>query len=401
MSVKKVIYVILFLILATNFTTSSYYIMFIIVSLVVGVVVSRRMNFPLYLKEDYIAFSFLAVWGYGFIMGLIRGNNPAYVCSNFAGMICYVFYFYLIYIKADLRSLSKIIISAGILLSCISILRLFSYVFGVSIPLIAGDVGISSTGQLRVYFSTLCVSYSALGISFYALLNKKYIPQDSILKNRILALLIFTLATASLFFIASSKGFLLGGIATIFIIIVALYSKRIIKGKIPYSLMPIIILIAIIFGFLVYLDYFSIFEMMFNAEDSSNKVRYDQLTYLIDDINLLGNGLGAVIPGVIRSDEGPYGFELTYINLIHKFGVFSLVLFGNWIYMFFSLFKKILTRTHVFYSIIAVSALGYLFPSIGNPLLMHPSLVILNSIVLYYIRVINNEKKNFRMHGCL
>lgn len=400
MSLNKLIYLLLFIILGTNLSTSIYYLLFLLASLISGIIFLRKMKLPFYTKEDYIALSFIVVWAYGILLGIIRGNNIVYVVSNFAGMLCYMFYFYLTTIRPNIKIISTIVISSGILLALFSLVRLIVYILGVSLPLIDTGVGISSTGQLRVYFTTLCVSYCALGVSFISVINKTFVPHTSVFRSKIFSLLIFTLTSASIFFVASSKGFLLGGVAILFVIVISLYFDRILKGKLSVGFIPFIILSIILVGFLFYLDYFSIIENMFSATDSSNEIRYEQLTFLMKDIDILGKGLGAVVPGVIRSEEGPYGFELTYINLIHKFGVFSLVLFFNWIYMFYSLYKIIAKRRNIYYAIIAMSGLGYLFPSIGNPLLMHPSLVILNAISLYYIRVLNHEK-NISLYGRL
>lgn len=107
---------------------------------------------------------------------------------------------------------------------------------------------------------------------------------------------------------------------------------------------------------------------------------------MLDDLSFWGKGLGATISGIVRSQDAPYGFELTYINLIHKFGVFSLFLFGGWAYMFFRSIC-ILWKSKNIESVIVFSSLGYMFPSIGNPLLMHPTLVLLNCLTLYLIKI--------------
>ena len=132
---------------------------------------------------------------------------------------------------------------------------------------------------------------------------------------------------------------------------------------------------------------------MFEKEDISNIARYEQLNFLLADMKLLGNGLGATVPGYISNPELPYGFELTFINVIHKFGIFSIVLFFNWIYMFSYLFKQCWNKKNIITNVVMLASLGYLFPSIGNPLLFHPSLVILNSIVLYHIKLEKNNAK--------
>ena len=59
-------------------------------------IVRLKMKFYFSNKiEDYIALFFFLVWLYGFIRGIILDNNITYIVANFAGMICYLFYFIL------------------------------------------------------------------------------------------------------------------------------------------------------------------------------------------------------------------------------------------------------------------------------------------------------------------
>lgn len=394
LSINKVIVLFLFVFFATNFVTPVYYLLFFTVCLFFCIFIARGIKIPFSKREDYIAISFLLVWFYGFTIGFIRGNNLNYVIANFAGMTCYLFYFVLTTLKYNKKLLSKIILLSGLIVSVISIIKLFFYIFGVNIPLISiilgNDVGISSTGQLRVYFSTLTVAYPLLGMSIYSVLFSSSC-RVLYLNKKIIALLLLIITIISLFFVASSKGFILGALFIILIIPFVVYIRKLKFLKIDISFLFFIFLCLCIIISLFYFDYFSIIEMMFDNSDSSNNVRYDQLSYIINDCSFFGNGLGSVVPGIVRSEEGPYGFELTYINLIHKFGVFSIILFLNWIYMFCELIILIYKNRSIDSSIVALSSMGYMLPSIGNPLLMHPSLVILNCITLYYIRNIRNE----------
>jgi hypothetical protein len=393
---SKIFVIFLLFCWATNISTSYYYVVYTFVLLLFfAIIFCKRIKIPTGRREDYIAFSFLLVWLYGISIGFLNGNNISYIMNNFAGMVCYASYFMFTKTRLTLHETSKLLIISGIIVCFISAYRMFSFVSGIRIPgfvwLVGSDVGISSTGQLRVYFSTLTIAYGLLGISLYTFFWPSKENQISFLNKRYISLLLFLLSFITLSFIASSKGFLLGGLFIICYVpfltsLKSLKSFHINKMLFIYILMLLLIIVA-----LIYFEYFSIIEYMFDREDASNKERYDQLYYLIKDCNFLGNGLGAIVPGSVRAEDAPYGFELTFINLIHKFGAFSLILFWGWLYMFFVLSKYIYTKKNLYYSIIAFCSLGYLFPSIGNPLLMHPSLVVLNCLTLYYIRTIRNE----------
>jgi hypothetical protein len=342
-------------------------------------------------KEDYIALVFLLVWLYGFFRGLLNGNNRQYVVANFAGMICYFFYFVLLAFKCNLKILTKLLFLSGFILSLIVILRMVFFVLGVTIPFFKDiDIYLSSTGQSRVYFSNIAITYSLFGSSFYALLFPFNLKTSSFLYRRGVAFLNFVLTAIVIFFITSSKGFLLGGLAILGLIIFASYIRDLLIVKFNKGVFGVILIVILLFSFLVYFGYFTIIENMFSAQDISNKMRYEQLHFILDDLTFFGKGLGATIDGLVRSEDAPYGYELTYLNLVHKFGFMSLFLFIGWIYMFIVSMRFIFMKKQTLYAIVALASLGYLFPSLGNPLLMHPSLVVLNCLTLYFLRVIRN-----------
>lgn len=384
----------LFIFWATDLSSGLYYVLFFVI-LFLFLCSSGTKKILFFKKTDYIAISFILVWIYGLIVGFLRGNNTNYVAANFAGMICYLLYFILTRVNIKMELLTKVLLFSGFIVCFISVYKLFSFIFGFSLPLLSSilssDVGISSTGQFRIYFPTLTVAYSLLGISLYTFLFPSRDYDLFSLNHRLISLFFLVLSIISLFFVSSSKGFMLGGIFITILIPMIIYTRGVVNLKLNKSFLLLLFFFVTIVISLLYFDYFSIFEMMFNRDDVANQDRYDQLGYIVNDFSFFGKGLGATVPGIVRSEDTPYGFELTYINLIHKFGIFSLILFFNWIYMATILIKFIYIKKSVHYSVVALSSMGYMLPSIGNPLLMHPSLVILNCLSLYYIRKIDNE----------
>ncbi|MDD2493998.1 MAG: hypothetical protein PHE29_02280 [Tissierellia bacterium] len=294
--------------------------------------------------------------------------------------------------RINASSLSKIIVISG-LFQCIYALIILLFIFvGIHLPsFFDAKIGFSSTGQFRIYYTNLAVIYPLLGLSLYQFLysNKEYKLLG--LNNRIVSLIFFLISFFALFFLSSSKGFTLGGIFVIFAIFSFSYGSQLQRYRLHISFFIFILFTLLLIFFLVEFNYINIITDMFKSDDVSNVARYDQLGFMIADLKFWGQGLGAVVPGYISSSDSPYGFELTFINTIHKFGVFSIVLFYNWIYMFYFLFKKCWRKKNVINNVIMLSSLGYLFPAIGNPVLFHPSLVMLNAIVLYHIK---NEKMN-------
>lgn len=390
--IRKITLIGVLICLSTNLSTGVYYAFFAVFVGLFVVYVFSRMKLVKLQKVDLIALSFILVWIYGIIIGLIRGNEKQYIFANFAGLVCYFMYFIFVNYKIDKNRLIKFVLLAGLLLSLLSSIGMLSYQTGIRVPsFLSGNITFSSTGQVRIYTATLPVAFSLLGVSFYQILysNKDFSFLN--LHKKKYAYLLFIISFFSIFIVTASKGFTLGGVSIIFIIFLFSYGSQITRKKIHISFVLFIILL--LFGIITFnqLGYFNILTEMFSTEDIANIARYTQLDYIIDDITFWGNGLGSIVPGFISNRESPYGYELIYFNIIHKFGIFSIILFFNWIYMFIYLFRKCWNNKNTVNNVIMLSSLGYLFTSIGNPIVFHPSLVMLNAITLYHIKI---EKLN-------
>ncbi|MEA5127278.1 MAG: hypothetical protein VB074_03775 [Proteiniphilum sp.] len=399
--IKKTTLIILFICLSTNLETGIYYLFFFIICFLFFIYIVATHKVVKLQKVDLVALSFIVVWAYGLILGLVKENNMSYVFSNFAGMICYSLYFMLVNYRIHINSLIKIVLVAGLILSLLSCIGMVSFQTGMKLPsFLNGDITFSSTGQVRIYTPTLPVAFSLLGLSFYQILynNKEY--KYLRLNKRINSIFIFIISFASIFIVTASKGFSLGGIYVILIISLFSYGSQLARMKFHSSFILFILLIIVGIVALYRLGYFNIFTDMFSSEDIANVARYTQLDFILDDITFWGNGLGSIVPGFISNREAPYGYELIFLNIIHKFGIFSIFLFFNWIYMFIFLFKRCWNKKNIFTNVIMLSSLGYLFTSIGNPILFHPSLVMLNVITLYHIRQEkrNENEKNISLH---
>lgn len=383
---SKILFPFLVLFLWTNFDTNIYY--GILSAFLFYYVVVRRSIKSFAINayiEDVIARNFLLVWLYGLVVGLLFGNNISHVIANFAGMVCYSLYFILVKEKPSVDRLTKVLLLGGVVISLYSIIRMCSYIFGVKLPLISDEVGMASTGQFRLFFSNMSIIYVLLGCSFFS-----FMYNPPLIKRRLWC---FFISFSSLVFVSASKGFMLGVLYVLFVSIFVFFYKNLHESKALPKLFLILILIISLLFLLSTFEYIEVLYKIFDNEDSSNEVRFEQLIYLLKDITFLGHGLGASVPGVVRDDAAPYGFELTYINLIHKFGILSLVLFANWFYMFYKSLNYCIHRRNIKQSIAVMSSLGYLMPAIGNPTLMHPSLVVMNSVALYLLRCINYDKK--------
>ena len=116
-----------------------------------------------------------------------------------------------------------------------------------------------------------------------------------------------------------------------------------------------------------------------------------QAKALIEDFTMFGKGLGAVVPNYSRDILG-YGFELSYHNIVHKFGIISLFIFASFLTPVFYSLYKIFTRSSKIYSYLPLVFMLYLLPSWGNPTIFAPVSVILHCLTLYFIRLDKSEE---------
>ena len=120
---------------------------------------------------------------------------------------------------------------------------------------------------------------------------------------------------------------------------------------------------------------------IFDETALGNQIRYEQFRQLVSDWRFFGRGLGAPISsGYARPGEFKYGFELSYINLIHKLGVVALAYFG---FILYSIYKVAFSSISPQEKYVAFSCLCYLVPSLGNPILFAAQLVLLHVLALH------------------
>ncbi|RHL08517.1 MULTISPECIES: hypothetical protein [Bacteroides] len=390
---RKSFLFVLFLVLGLNLPSGYCYALLILI-LISALFYLLATHIKIKYKRgiDFIPMSFFLIWVYGLFMGYYNGNKVSYIVANFAGMFCYLLYYVLIILDVSVAKLVNVLKITTISTSIIAIIYYTLGLFDINAAFLYSFLGGinqgSSTGQLRVYFTDLSVGFSLWFISFVYLLigrMEKHIFLLQGIKHRSYILFLL-LTTFVLYFVTASKGFMLAGVFYIFLTPILLYGKKMTSGKMSNNVFFFVALFVLIVLVLVTSDYVNIVMNIFDTEDDSNEIRYLQLAYIVEDVSWWGKGLGAVIPNFSRNDEAEYGFELTYINLIHKFGIFSCVLFLNWVYVLFKACRNVYHRKNVFNSSLSLGCMGYLFPSVGNPLLMHPACVLLNCIALYLLR---------------
>jgi hypothetical protein len=347
---------------------------------------SQRFAFAFNTRDvvDLVPVVFFLVWFYGLTIGLLRGNEVAFVMRNFAGMSLYICFYLLLVDRPDPEVLISRIVAVGLVLTGLAVLFWLivqSLGSGVDVrtafEIVLGQIKMGgSTGQVRVFLVSQVLAYPIMSLS----LNEALVGSKSFKRPT----LVFIYTLLATIVVPASKGFVLG--ATVIVSahlcswLLWHFGKKRIKKR---AVLVLAVLFSAAIAFL-YSDYGSIATRMFSREDVSNQKRYEQFGVLLSDASIPGNGLGAVVPGYTRSAELPYGFELSYVNVVHKFGLTSLFLFLAYCASFAKIVIVGLSNRRAAF---AFGCLGFSFPAIGNPLLFAPTAVLLHVVALYVLHV--------------
>jgi hypothetical protein len=104
------------------------------------------------------------------------------------------------------------------------------------------------------------------------------------------------------------------------------------------------------------------------------------------DLTVFGKGLGAPLGNLDPRDPEGYGFEQSYLNLMHKFGIFAGYIFFALGLMAWRTWRALqFSRTRHF-AFGAMALFAGLVMAYGNPTLMSPVMVTLQCVVLYWMR---------------
>ena len=365
-------------------------------------------------SNDWIPFIFILIWAYGFFLGFLNGNNTYFVVSCFAGMITYTVYYILIIFKMHKEKLFRIIVFSSfiVLLITLSSAILF-YLLDIDIyhdptvQLFFGEFrGGASTGQIRIFQLKQVMIFVLWSLALLKVFGGKRLSRSHIekgWKDRLfnftytrLTFFLLLLTSFALIFIPVSKGYFL---ALLVITCIYLYATliEIFKHFLVVKLVLLLLFFCIAFFTLNYFNYLNIAEAIFDVQDPGNINRVEQFSYLIQDMTFLGKGLGAVVSGSIRNESRPYGFELVYVNIFHKFGIFAIIILLAYFKTFYDVVKKMIYRQVDWrYSATALGLMSFLFPAMGNPILFSPQIVLMHCLALFLIRDENksNEKHN-------
>jgi len=405
-------YIYIILVIGLNKSTIFYYILFIavfyfaILKYINGYFLNKYDVLDISITfYDLIPLFMITIWFYGFLLGFYLENNKVFIISNFAGMVTYLFYYIMILSRLSKEKVFGFVCYAATIVAVSTIILKILQVLGIGndgfVEAIFGNIrGGTSTGHERIYFVGQVSIFVLLGITFGRFFEReKYIKSFDLFnykifkifrfRNVVASIILFLVIFYSLFIIPASKGFILGGIVMILIYTLSTMKLLFINLRIKkyILILPLIILLTAVFALKLNID--RVATSIFSAEDISNVLRFEQAYLLLDNINFYGNGLGAVLPfGYSRNLDLPYGFEVIFVNVFHKFGVFAVIILICYMYSIFiglkCIFKK--NNPNYNYHIAAFGGLFFLFPSLGNPILFNPQVVLIHCVSLYLLK---------------
>lgn len=354
-----------------------FLIIFLFLLLAKRSIVLPRMQYLCYLP----AFSIL-VWVYGLFLAIFNSIPFEAYTRNFAALLFYGFFYILILIRPKLDALRRVFIWLAVIYALISLFAILENNVGLFDFDVQTEAGF---GVFRLYYSigTVCLFIPLMHLFFtLAAGNQNSIYNRGSLYGYgsffdVLLFILFLL----IIFLNGSKGYVASLLfSCLFFIVYRLVNLR--RSQLVGNLL---IIFGSLFIFFLCFYYFEIFEFILKLEFDEDHPRSIQGRELIDDFTIFGNGLGASITNGYSRDELGYGFELSYHNVIHKFGIFSTIIFAVIFYPFAVSVVNILLNRKLSSSIFAFSLMIYVIPAYGNPFLISPITVMFNVLALYSV----------------
>lgn len=386
----------LFLILAGNIGisgTEHQYIIFGILMLTVlaylgvnGTLKREALNW-----HDAVAGIYVGSWLYGFLVGVVNENPTLSIIRNFAGMAVYSTYYLLTQIQFEKKRLIRVLF--------------YSAICNIGFALLFGDWQspadiFESTWDSapeivfgRKYYSigvvVVFVLMGTIGIFYLTpkeIARKEFLLFGWSIHRRVARFILFIVSIHVAVVMPGSKGFLL---AFLFLVLsgpIAHFGKQILAARFGERLYLWLGFLALV-GILGYVEnYHSVIWRVFSGDESGNAIRYTQSEFIIEELTWSGRGLGAPLMSGYERDELGYGFEVTYLNVLHKLGIVGCFVLFGYIYTLYRILMLLFNQRNLMNASVSLGAMSYLWPSMGNPLLFSPVASLLHCAALYLTR---------------
>lgn len=360
------------------------------VSLAIVLLFARRSLFFSSVEAKAAGFSTIIImsWCYGVWVGLINDVYIKYVFSNFAGMLVYASIMWFLLVKPSAKLLLRVYFYAFIC-SVLSLYFLTDELASALTRTVALEL--SELGQLRSNYSVAyLLGLPVMATAFWCLLTKQIC----------LPLHIYSWRTALLWFLASfflvtvpamSKGFLLAAISILVLLLLINFVDDLKRRKTSFASM-VINASLLLFLPIITIAMGDIVLHSFSSNESSNSVRMEQLHFLLEELSLLGQGLGAGLQSGYSRSSVPYAFELSYVNLFHKLGVIAVVVLFVYAFCLSRIVVELYRRDNGILASFSLGLMGYLVVGLGNPIIFGALPVMMNVTVIYFMVVLGGPR---------
>lgn len=331
----------------------------------------------------------ILIWIFGIWMGLFRQNPMSYIVRNFAGTVCYSFYYFLAFRRPIKKEIvAECLYAASILATMFTGIAFILKQYQINIWPFSNVIYSQISNNLMSSVEAVCFILEA--VCLWRIFGVKATWKKKV-KNVILLLT----ASYALLFTNVMGGFKLGYIAVFGMVIffAVFYNPQYSKGKKIFGLLLFIAMVVLVLT----LDITgkNVIGQIFSPEDAGNSKRFFQIQLVLDRFKFWGNGLGAVFEYTFWGREySGYSVEVSYLNIIDKYGILSVPVLGVFVYTFICAFAGLRKRDeNPEIYIMAIGACGYMFVAIGNPVLFSAYNVMLHSMILYLLTYGKNGVK--------
>lgn len=333
---------------------------------------------------DYIPLLMVSTWMYGVLNGIMSGVEPFLIFRNYFGMVVYALYPTLRYYFRNrtviLNFVWRCAVLSGVVLTFMLLIPLFEFFLDASIVTqkikAIDEVGVQS---FRLHYAANSFFLLAGVVLAYSYKCERSAALGRASWKSWLVMFWFLL----LYLASLSKGFILALVPFVLVLMLMRWIK------IRHAVAAVILTIGV-WGATANVSFMEVVPILIGDEASRDaSVRQEQFTELISDFSLLGRGLGAGLSNssYLRDPNFAYSFELTYINLLHKFGVFAVLVFASFALTIISgvglLFSSRFDRKIA--GAVSVTLMLYLIISIGNPIMFSPICVISHMLAIMLI----------------
>ena len=333
--------------------------------------------------EFYFPIVMILVWIYGFVIAITNNTDLYNIIFNFPGILLMVLFYPINSIKLSYKNIFHLFVYSAL---AINIYVIIGILFRGNLELVLSDLILN-----RQYYS---VSLILQVISFnFILLSKENLRTICVSNKLYIITRINSLLSMIVLLISFSKGFWLSSFASFFLIIFISFLNKLKNRKvhIKYSLILFSLPLIPIFFYFYIPDFTDAILAFFSSDAVGNTIRNEQAKYLYNEFSYFGSGLGTPLKSGYIRDQYGYAFELSFYNVIHKFGILmSIILLYPYFYSIVFFIRKLFYRGAQFQSIFSISALSFLIAASGNPLLFAS----LNMLIFTIVLILINHEKN-------